>query len=160
VTDLTPEALAAKVRHVMGSNASWDRIDVGLGEQALSELVERAAALDAERARTEAVKQERDDWAETALRRAGINKDLREQLDAERARTENLEEALADAGVDPVDYILSRPNYEEREEAAKCLYAAAVLADGYGKKETARRFRKAGAGLKTRPLDAGEDTTT
>jgi len=51
VTDLTPEALAAKVRHVMGSNASWDRIDVGLGEQALVELVRRAAALDAERAR-------------------------------------------------------------------------------------------------------------
>ena len=54
---------------------------------------EAEAALDAERARTEAVKQERDDWAETALRRAGINKDLREQLDAERTRADSATEA-------------------------------------------------------------------
>jgi hypothetical protein len=83
------------------------------------------------------------------------------ERDAAVKERDEAREALADSGVDPVDYILSRPSWEERHEAAKCLYAAAVLADGYGKKETAQRFREASAALKVDVrAEAAEATLT
>jgi hypothetical protein len=77
---------------------------------------------------------------------------LREACEKAEAERDRLAEALSDAAVDPTDYILSRPSWEERREAAKCLWAAAALADGYGKPKTAQRFREASAMRKTSNL--------
>lgn len=43
------------------------------------------------------------------------------------------------------------------EEAKKCLFAAAILADSYGKRETAQKFRDAKDGLSL-TLEASEDS--
>jgi hypothetical protein len=115
---------------------------------------EAHGALDALVALVERAERERNKHAQAELHWYSKHEAAEARVVQLQQERDQLAEALRDQGVDPVDYILTRPSWEERREAAKCLFAASVMADGYGKPETAAKFRAAAESLKTGDLAA------